>query len=714
MLAALLLAAALATAVPSDLKVVDENGNPVAQATVVSVSPQQVRVSAPGYEPRVITLDPNTHVIVLQRMLPVIAAVRVATGSPQTLHSLPVAAAALDRAAIASNPAITSDALLRQLPGFDRTRSNSMFSNYGLLRVSFAGAGSDRGLVLVDGVPAQDGFGGQVDWAAYPPQSLQRAELLMGAGSALYGAGAVGGVLDMQTFAPPSTPGAPVAGALTFAGGSHAYSRQSTNVSAWLSPRISSSVSVQQQRMQYYDLPPAYDSPVNTIASSDASMASMRLRYKAGDRDSLEVGERAAWDDQFEGRPNYTFSRRFNQTDLRYTHGTAQSILQAGIFTRTTYIVNVADQFPAKPGVLRYVQNVPTSEDGFSAAWINGGGASTFELRADARHVRGETRQYGTGNVFQNSGSGSQNLYGFAAQQTWRGKHLQVVAGARLDTLRSYDEQQQSVSKGVLNLTTPAARSDAAISPRLAIRYDLNPHLALRASSGAGFRPPFLNELVRGYFIGNVAYQPNPSLVPERSRTNSAGIDYADAGDRIALDVFDTTVNDAIMFRTIDPTHQLRSNVAGTRTDGYTLTFTRALGACSRLNASFTNQYARVTSGPDAILGNRLQYVPQQSGTLSYTTQTGAVTSGLSLAYLGQTYADDLNTQPLGTPLLVGANVHIPIGEGATLDVAADNLTDARYLSSIDRFGPPAVISVGVSLPLGPGNNQQRGLRCTP
>jgi outer membrane cobalamin receptor len=714
MLAALLLAAALATAVPADLKIVDENGNPVAQATVVSVSPRQVRVSAPGYETRVITLDPNTHAIVLQRMLPVIAAVRVATGSPQTLHSLPVAAAALDRAAIASNPAMTSDALLRQLPGFDRTRSNSMFSNYGLLRVSFAGAGSDRGLVLVDGVPAQDGFGGQVDWAAYPPQSLQRAELLMGAGSALYGAGAVGGVLDMQTFAPPSAPGAPVAGALTFAGGSHAFSRQSTNASAWLSPRISSAVSVQQQRMQYYDLPPAYDSPVNTIASSDTSMASMRLRYKAGDRDSVEVGERAAWDDQFEGRPNYTFSRRLNQTDLRYTHGTAQSILQAGIFTRTTYIVNVADQFPTKPGVLRYVQNVPTSEDGFSAAWINGGGASTFELRADARHVRGETRQYGTGNVFQNSGSGSQNLYGFAAQQTWRGKRLQVVAGARLDTLRSYDEQQQSVVKGVLNVTAPPARSDAAISPRLAMRYDLTPHLALRASSGAGFRPPFLNELVRGYFIGNVAYQPNPSLVPERSRTNSAGIDYADPRQRIALDVFDTTVNDAIMFRTIDPTHQLRSNVAGTRTDGYTITFTRALTACSRFNASFTNQYARVTSGPDAILANRLQYVPQQSGTVSYTAQTGIVTSGLSVAYIGQTYADDLNTQPLGTPLLVGANVHIPVGDGATVDVSADNLTGARYLSSIDRFGPPAVISVGVSLPLGPGNNEQRGLRCTP
>lgn len=714
MLRTVLLAVALLAAVPAGLKIVDENGNPVPQASVVSVSQQEVRVSAPGYETRTVTLGPNVHTIVLHRSLPVIAAVRVATGSPQSLHTLPVAASALDRAAIASNPAITTDALLRQLPGFDRTRSNSMFSNYGLLRISFAGAGNDRGLMLVDGVPAQDGFGGQVDWAAYPPQSLQRAELLMGAGSALYGAGAVGGVLGLYTFAPPTTAGTPVAGSFIFSAGSRAYSGQSSNVAAWLSPRLSTSVSVAQQRMQYWDLPPAYDSPVNMEAQSNASMAGMRLHYKAGDRDSFEIGERGAWDDQFEGRPNYTFTRRFGQTDLRYSHATAQSVVEAGGFTRTTYIVNVADQFPAKPGVLRYVQNVPTNENGFTAAWVNGGGDSTFELRADGRHVRGESNQSGAGGVFQNSGSGSQGLYGFAAQETWRGQRFQVVAGARYDTVNSYDEQLAALSKGTLTIKNPLATFNAAVSPRLAVRYSLSPRLALRASSGGGFRPPYLNELVRGYFIGNVAYQPNPDLVPERSRTNSAGVDYADANSRVALDVFDTTVNDAIMFRTIDPTHQLRSNVAGTQTDGYTLSYTRALNPCSRVSASFTSQYARVTSGPPQILGNRLQYVPQQSGSLSYTAQTGVVNAGVSLAYIGQTYADDLNQQPLGTPLLLGATAQIPVGDGATVNVSAENLTDARYLSSIDRFGPPSLISLGVSLPIGPGNNQQRGLRCTP
>jgi outer membrane cobalamin receptor len=100
-----------------------------------------------------------------------------------------------------------------------------------------------------------------------------------------------------------------------------------------------------------------------------------------------------------------------------------------------------------------------------------------------------------------------------------------------------------------------------------------------------------------------------------------------------------------------------------------------------------------------------LQYVPQASGSLDYASSIGAVGAGVSVSYVGQTYADDLNTEPLGTAVLVGARVRIPVAGGADVDIRADNLADARYLSSIDRYGPPALISFGVTLPVGRGGN---------
>jgi len=91
MLCILMLALTLIAAAPQALTVVDETGKPIAGASIVSVPGDRIRVSAPGYETRIVIVSPDVHTIVLQRALPVIASVRVATGSPQTLPSLPVA-----------------------------------------------------------------------------------------------------------------------------------------------------------------------------------------------------------------------------------------------------------------------------------------------------------------------------------------------------------------------------------------------------------------------------------------------------------------------------------------------------------------------------------------------------------------------------------------------------------------------------------------------
>lgn len=677
---------------PQPLTIVDESGTAVSNANVVffdaagdrdaehtdgaghvaahsGFEPLRVRISAHGYRTLTIVLTPSLARIEMHRVLPVIANVSVATGSPQSLHRLPVAATVLDRASIAANASTTTDGLLRALPGFDRNRSNSAFTNYGQLRVSFAGAGNDRGLVLVDGIPAQDGFGGQIDWLAYPPQTLSRAELLLGAGSALYGAGAVGGVLALDMAAPNSNASAAADGSIDLSAGSHALSSATISIRTPLGPRLTAAFSSHLQYMQYFDLPPHYRSANSSIARSQSSMAAARFRYAASKSSIFEFGALGAWDSQDEGRPNYEFSRRLVQQDLRYLHPTAQSLTTVSYYGRSAFVTNIADQFPAKPGVLRYTQYVPSTESGVLLSWLVGNQRATFEARADERWVRGL--------------SGRQRLGGLALQETIQNKRWEIVAGARADAVTF-------------------SRTDNAVSPRLAARYDLSPELAIRASHGSGFRAPFLNELVRGYFIGNVDFEPNPLLVPERSQTTSAGFDWYERTRRISADVFDTRVNDAIAFRTIDATHQMRSNLEHAQTDGATLTLTQALGGCSRVSVSATRQNARVTGDVPAVTGKRLAYVPDASGTLAVDGAIGRIAAGMTLSYLGQTYADDLNTQPLGTAVLLGARIRIPLNARAALTISADNLTDAHYLSSIDRFGPPSTISAGLSAPLGP------------
>jgi len=60
------------------------------------------------------------------------------------------------------------------------------------------GLGS-RVLLLVDGVPANQGDRGGINWDLVPLEDVERVEVVKGAGSALYGSAALGGVVNVIT-----------------------------------------------------------------------------------------------------------------------------------------------------------------------------------------------------------------------------------------------------------------------------------------------------------------------------------------------------------------------------------------------------------------------------------------------------------------------------------------------------------------------------------
>ncbi len=62
---------------------------------------------------------------------------------------------------------------------------------------SLGASGASRGLVLADGVPLNDPFGGWVYWSRVPLLSIDHVEVMRGSGSELYGTDALGGVLQV-------------------------------------------------------------------------------------------------------------------------------------------------------------------------------------------------------------------------------------------------------------------------------------------------------------------------------------------------------------------------------------------------------------------------------------------------------------------------------------------------------------------------------------
>jgi outer membrane cobalamin receptor len=633
----------------------DKAGQVMAPATLDAAS---VTVSAPGFETASVTLAAGTTSVVL-RALGVIGNVSVATGSARNLHALAVPAAALGSVAIATSPAYTTDALLRSLPGFDFVRDNSSFTNYGNLRVSFSGAGEDRGLVLADDVPAQDGFGGQVDWLAYPPSSLASVELLRGPGAALYGANAIGGVLQLRSFSPSANWRALPNGRVEFQDGTPHRTNAALNYRFTLAPNVTASVATQTGHQAYYDLTPGYETPIDQEATASSTATRAQVRYAFGNS-SLTAGGFFANDAQFEGRPNYSFNRDLTQTDLHFATSAGDTSVSVVGYNRDTTILNTSDAAPVDPGALRYVQIIPTRESGVAASWFLTPTYNEVAVRADEKFVYGSSTQTGPTGALQSSGMGKQQYAGLAIEDTYERGRFQLIGGLRGDVVTFFD--------GIMNQTDAPGRADRVLSPRIAARYDFTKAIAIRVSNGGGFREPFLNELLRGYQIGSVKYESNPKLTPERSAYYGVGADALLGRGRLSLDLADTQVHNAIEFLTISPTAQIRSNVARTQSDSTTLTYTTPVAHCTRLRAYLTSQYARITDGPVYDIGNRLQYVPSRAGDVAIDSGSGALEYGADVGYAGPTFADDRNTEVLPTAVIVGAHLTRPLGEGGHLD----------------------------------------------
>jgi outer membrane receptor for ferrienterochelin and colicin len=108
------------------------------------------------------------------------------TRTEQKVGDAPASVTVLTREDISLSPSQTVDGLLRQVPGFSLFRRSSSLVTHpttqGLSLRGIGPSGTSRALVLVDGIPVNDAFGGWVYWSRMraPDGSRRTATALLG------------------------------------------------------------------------------------------------------------------------------------------------------------------------------------------------------------------------------------------------------------------------------------------------------------------------------------------------------------------------------------------------------------------------------------------------------------------------------------------------------------------------------------------------------
>ena len=574
-----------------------------------------------------------------------------ATRTETRIADTPASVVVLSRAAIESSPAATVDDMLRQVPGFTLfRRAGSRVANPTTQGVTLRGigaSGASRALVLDDGVPLNDPFGGWVYWGRVSRSSLERVEIVRGGTSDLYGSGAMGGVVHFIRRNEPSV-------TADVAGGSQSTWNASTHI---VVPRGDWRGVVSLD---------AFGTGGHVLVVPEARGAVDRAadsRHLAADvavhRDSAFL--RLSYYD--EARNNGTMLQE-NDTTIRQLSGGGDLPLFGGLLTGRGWLgdQDYYQTFSAiGPGRaterLTAEQDISSQNSGSMVQWSRAIGTSHAVIAGvDLRDVSFTERQRTTGV--------------FVEDVMMLSPSLSVTAGIRYDAWERQD----------------------AWSPRLAALYRPTRGPAITAAVYRAFRAPTLNELYRDFRVGNIITQANADLGAETVTGYEAGVRW----DSVRATFFWMDLSDVVSNVTLSTTPALitrqRRNVESSRSRGLEIEGEWRFSPTLRASAGYLFSDARFANG------RRLPQVPRQQAT-AQITHTSFVTAALQTRWSSMQFDDDLNQLPLGSYFVADAFVSWPFRNQFELTLAVENLFDETVEVSatpVTTVGQPRSIRLGV------------------
>jgi iron complex outermembrane receptor protein len=622
--------------------------------------------------PRVGIARPDT---VLERPRVTVTAARRALSTA----GAPARVTVLGRDAIEASGASSVARLMERRSGAFVRR----YGSGGLATLSLRGAGASQSLVLLGGHRITDPQLGHLDFTLLPTLLFESVEVMPGGGSALYGTGAMGGVVNLR---PRTAGGAPTVEARTAVG---AYGERSGSALASGRAGRFSGLVMGQYRRTEGDFPYTDETllPPSTVRRQNADRRRLTLfstgRYRGGGVQlrggawytgaerglpgaaaSASTGERQ-WDEALRlwgGARTHTDAGRLRvggllqRKKLRYKNpqrdtddtgrtliGSLRAQLRTGVGPRWRLTGGLTGGF----GRARHPSLVRDAREGRAGAFAGGvgryGPLRLFpRLRADA--------------YFSSGGPGdSEVLVAFSPE-----------LGANLE----------AASFGNESLLGGGA-------------------LHVKARVGRAFRRPTFNDRF---------WQPggNPDLDPERGWTAEAGLALDQSRRRgrmrrAEVTLFARRTREEIVWQPGGEGYYAPVNIRRVRALGVEASLRERQRLSEEMEIggglfyTFTDARNRSDPGSPAF-GRPLRYVPRHQLKAHARAAAGPFTLNLNARYTGRRYANSDGTRPLDPFVVASAGLgvsHQIAGVRAELSLRVDNLLDTDYAVLQNRPLPP-------------------------
>lgn len=576
-----------------------------------------------------------------------------ATRNTQPIGSTLPHTTVISRADIERSQATDLVTLLQREAGLQRTQNGGVGS---VSSIFMRGAPSLQTLVLIDGVPLnKQDASGAVSLEHLMLDNVERVEVVRGNVSAIYGSGAIGGVIQIFTREGTREPSASL--------GLELGPRSTAKLSAQASGRVGdTSISAGASRyatdgfssinpQQLSGANPDDDAYENTSLNLNLTHQ-LAQRHRVGVRFMRSSGD-TDYDSSF-GAPN----------DL---HVSTTRLQQASVFADNTW-----GDWRSRVTLSEQSDRATTNDDGLYG--------STDQFRTQATVL----------NWVNNLALGGDWLLTAGVERQWQSvdttSTVYATYDVQRDTMALFAGVEGDAGPGVLqfNLRRDKVGELSKSTGYLGYSLPVGEAFKLIASASTAFNAPPL-----GYLF--VPLYGNPDLKPEEARSHELGVQYSQGAHLLRATWFHTKVKNQLDY---DTSISRFGNIGRTRNQGLELSYQGKL-ADTRLRAGLTLQ-----DPEDESTGQTLQRRAKAFWSVGVSQPVAGVLVDADLRHTGSSpdrYGYPVTNTTLAAYTVLDLAASYRLRKDLELRARIDNLTDENYQTVYGYNQQPRSLYVGLT-----------------
>jgi len=508
-----------------------------------------------------------------------------ATRTEHHLKDVPVRTEIISAKTIENKNASNIYQALEGTPGV-RVENQCQYCNFTMVRMQ--GLGAEHTQVLINGQPMYSGLAGVYGLQQLSTIDVDKIEVVKGAGSALYGSGAIAGAINIVTKEPDYIPSTTVD--VQF--GNHKTNRFDVN-SSMRNEKGNIGLSIFAQRYSEGAIDETgegitteevrqkdgiSDRVMSNLTNAgfglyidDAFMKNDKLTIRGKSvfekreggtmtddyfRNPLTDGTENITTDRYEASINYEKKIKSNSEinfNLAYTNHNRNATNDAYL---NDYMATHDDSVPDLRDMRPYLadENSLTSTLTFNTklnkhSLIVGLQAFYDVLDESGMYVVVDDSSSFLGKSYRSVANKSAREFGIFAQDEWTiTDKIMIVPGIRLDNHHSGEEYTSDEQVFETSNFPKTSFNETAVNPRLAVKYKISDRITLRANTGTGFRAPYGFSEDLHLCSGSPRVWKSSDLNPEKSISYNLSADYYGGKIRVSTNIFRTDLKDKIGF----------------------------------------------------------------------------------------------------------------------------------------------------------------------